>query len=294
MLQRAIQFFSEGYRLEGTLYLPDDYAPGEQRRAIIANSGYKGFNEFYPRLFAGSLTAAGFVCLGFDYRGFAASEGLQGRVLIDEQVQDIRNALTFLQAQPEVDPQRIGLIGWGMGAANVVLAAAADSGAKAVAGLNGFFDGARWLRSVHSDERWKSLVADVAEDRHSRVTTGRMQLVDPFLYYPLDPITERHVQVELAALHSFSEQQVSLQFTESVLEMNAEQAVASLSPRPLFIAHGVNNRLHPLRESEALYRSAKEPKQLHLIDGQHNDFMYGDHPEFRRLMGELARFFGQM
>ncbi|MFD6211457.1 alpha/beta hydrolase [Peribacillus sp. NPDC060253] len=114
MIKRQIQFYSEGYKLDGTVYLPDDYKKGEKRPAIIPNSGYQGFNEFYPKLFAENLTAAGYVCLGFDYRSFAKSEGEEGRVILDEQVEDIQNAITFLSLQEEVDSDRIGLIGWGM------------------------------------------------------------------------------------------------------------------------------------------------------------------------------------
>lgn len=48
MQERTVYFYSEGYKLDGTLYLPDDIQPGEQRPAIIPNSGYQGFNKFYP------------------------------------------------------------------------------------------------------------------------------------------------------------------------------------------------------------------------------------------------------
>jgi len=35
------------------------------------------------------------------------------------QIEDIRNAVTFLQHQPEVVPERIGLFGVSLGGANV-------------------------------------------------------------------------------------------------------------------------------------------------------------------------------
>ena len=292
MQMRSIHFYSEGYKLDGTLYLPDDYKPGEKRPAIIPNSGYNGFNEFYPRLFARNLTEAGYVCLGFDYRGFAKSEGERGRVILDEQVEDIKNAITYLQIQEEVDPERIGLIGWGMGASNVVRVAAADKRVKAVAALNGFFNGERWLRSIHSYVDWHNILKMIEEDRIRRVTTGKSLLADPFIHYPLDPATDDYVQKELAVLEPF-DKQTQLQFTESIATMNAEKVVADISPRPLFVAHGKDNLLHPLDESLSLYAAAKEPKQFYLIDGKHNDFMYHDHPVFQELIGQLKAFFQQ-
>lgn len=290
MIERQISFYSEGYKLDGTIYLPDDYKEGEKRPAIIPNSGYQGFNEFYPRLFSKQLTKAGFVCLGFDYRGFANSEGEIGRVILDEQVEDIKNAITFLEIQEEVDPNAIGLIGWGMGAANVVRVTAQDKRVKAVAALNGFYHGERWLKSIHSYVEWKDILKMVKEDRVRRVTVGKSLLEDPFIHYPLDPATNDYVQKELAPLEPFGNK-TYLQFSDSIINMNAEKVVADIAPRPIFVGHGKDNLLHPLEESLQLYRSAREPKQLYIIDGKHNDFMYEDHKEFSKLTKELIRFF---
>ena len=290
MREVHIEFYSEGCKLDGTLYLPDDYRPGEKRPAIIPNSGYQGFNEFYPKLFSEYLTRAGFVCLGFDYRGFAKSEGVPGRVILDEQVQDIRNAITCLRTREEADPERIGLIGWGMGASNVVRVAAQDKRVKAVAALNGFYVGERWLKSVHTYVDWHRILQDIEEDRVRRVTTGQSRLADPFLHYPLDETTEQHVNVELAHIPAFGKQ-TAVQFTESIVEMNAEAEAAKIAPRPLFIGHGRNNFLHPREEAEALYAAAAEPKTLYWIEGKHNDFMYRDHPEMNRLMDHVIEFF---
>jgi uncharacterized protein len=290
MRERQISFYSEGFKLEGTVYLPDDYQVGERRPAIIPNSGYNGFNTFYPRLFAKYLTEAGYVCLGFDYRSFANSEGVKGRVILDEQVQDIQNAITFLQIQEEVNPDQIGLVGWGMGASNVVRVAAADKRVKAVAALNGFFNGERWLRSIHSYVEWKNILKMIEEDRVRRVTTGKSLLADAFIHYPLDPATNDTVNVDLAKNYPFGKE-TALQFSESIVTLNADKVAAEISPRALFVAHGKDNLLHPLDESQALFEAAKEPKQFYLIDGKHNDFMYDKHPVFEDLIEKLEAFF---
>ena len=290
MKERQISFYSEGLKLDGTIYLPDDYQPGEKRPAIIPNSGYQGFNEFYPRLFARNLTEAGYVCLGFDYRGFAKSEGQQGRVILDEQVQDIKNAITFLQLQEEVDPDNISLIGWGMGASNVVRVAASDDRVKAVAALNGFFNGERWLKSIHSYVEWVEIKKMIEEDRSLRVTTGSSKYEDPFIHYPLDPATNDYVQKELAPLSPFGKL-TQLQFTESIIELNADKVAKDIKC-PLFVAHGKDNLLHPLDETLHFYDAAAEPKKLYIIDGKHNDFMYHEHPVFQDLITQLNTFFG--
>lgn len=293
MQMKNISFYSEGCKLNGTLYLPDDYRVGERRPAIIPNSGYQGLDEIYPRLFAQALTKVGYVCLGFDYRGFGKSEGEYGRVLIDEQVQDIRNAISFLELQDEVDPDRIGLIGWGMAGANAILAAEQDQRVKAVAGLNGFYNGERWLRSIYSYVDWINILAVVKEDRARRVTTGKSKMEETFTYYPLDPATNDYVKKNLVDGVDGYGTEVQLQFTESVIELDSDKVIANIAPRPVFIGHGKDNLLHPIDESKEVFAAASEPKTFYEIDGKHNDFMFQDHPIFDDMVDQLEAFFAE-
>ena len=110
MITRKMEFYSNCYRLAAALYLPDDYEEGQKLPCIIPNSGYMGLNEIYPALFARALTKRGFACFGFDYRGFLDNGGPAGVCKLDEQVEDIRNAVTFAGTLAEVDTDRIGLL----------------------------------------------------------------------------------------------------------------------------------------------------------------------------------------
>ncbi|MER7665433.1 alpha/beta fold hydrolase [Streptomyces sp. NPDC096193] len=290
MIEKETVFYSEGSRLEATIYYPDDLPDGRQHAALVINSGYQGFNEFYPKLFAQRLTARGYVCLGFDYRGMADSEGEKGRVLIEEQVQDVRNAVTFIRSRDDVDSRRVGLVGWGMGAANVILAAEKAGDIAGVAALNGFYDGERWLQSIHTYDEFLKIVEEVAEDRVNRVLNGESKLADTFAHYPLDPATGDYVEKELSQVYGFGHP-TRLQFTESILDLEVAHVVANLASTPLFIAHGERNSLHPYAEARSLYAAAVSPKTLYTIDGRHNDFMYDDHPEFALLCDGLHDFF---
>ena len=82
MKTRDVVFYSEGAKMAGTIYLPDDYKEGEKRAAVLCNSGWTGVNKCYPALYARALTAYGFVCMGFDYRG-CDSELLHQRRALD-------------------------------------------------------------------------------------------------------------------------------------------------------------------------------------------------------------------
>ena len=291
MEEQHIEFFSDGLKLQGSLYLPDGPDAEKRKLALIPCSGYQGLNSFYPRLFAEALTKKGFPCFGFDYRGFAESEGTRGRVILDEQVKDILSAVTCTLMQLGAEAgDGVGLIGWGMGAALVLQAAARDPRVKSVAALNGFYVGRRWLQSVHSDSEMESILDQVKEDRRRRVRGEPSERIEAFAHYPLDPTTRKHVEVELAQEEAFGHP-VTVQFTESILQLNAEESSLSLVNRPVLVAHGKANELHPPSEAHSLYARLSEPRVFLEIQGAHNDFMYADDTRFLGLVEELGEFF---
>jgi pimeloyl-ACP methyl ester carboxylesterase len=74
-----------------------------------------------------ALAGAGFVVMRFDERGRGKSEA--GAVSFDEQVEDARRAYRTLLVQPEVDPDRIVLVGHGEGGLRALAVAAGRGGA---------------------------------------------------------------------------------------------------------------------------------------------------------------------
>src|SRR5215211_4680651 len=119
---RSVSFESSGLRLDGDLHSPERSAD-ERLPGVVVCSGYQGLKDIHPARFARSLVPAGFLCLGFDYRGFGKSEGRQGRLFPQEQVEDTLAAVGFLASAPEVDSARIALVGWGLGGGIVIAAA---------------------------------------------------------------------------------------------------------------------------------------------------------------------------
>ena len=47
-MHKPVTFFSEGVRLAGDLYLPDDLASGEKRAGIVLCHGYTGVRTSNP------------------------------------------------------------------------------------------------------------------------------------------------------------------------------------------------------------------------------------------------------
>ena len=55
MKNREVVFYSEGARMVGNVYLPDDYKEGEKRPAVLCNSGWTGVNKCCPALYAHAI-----------------------------------------------------------------------------------------------------------------------------------------------------------------------------------------------------------------------------------------------
>src|SRR6266542_3329768 len=111
------------------------------RKASFYAHGLGGTMRFRTPDIAQALANAGYLALIFDYRGFGESEGAPHRLIPLEQVEDLLCAVTFLAAQAEVDPDRLGLWGISFGAAHVLVAGARERRVKAVVSGGGFGDG---------------------------------------------------------------------------------------------------------------------------------------------------------
>jgi pimeloyl-ACP methyl ester carboxylesterase len=286
MASRPVSFESAGFRLDGDLHLPEEQRPASGWPAVVVCSGYQGLKDIHPARFGRVLLPAGFACLGFDYRSFGKSEGRPGRLVPQEQVEDVRSAVAFLATVPEIDPNRIALVGWALGGGIVIAAAAEDSHVRAVVALNSIGDGARATRAVHDGDSWARLLARIEADR----TRDESELVPPFEILPLDRVTEGYADDELRRYAGFGTS-VSLESAAALLDFRPEALVGRLAPRPLLLVHGSENRLNPPEESVELHRLAGEPKELVLVPGAgHTEWMYDDHPTFRRVAALTLSF----
>jgi uncharacterized protein len=289
---RPIAIFSDGIRLAGLLDVPDETSA--RRPAILLCSGFQGLKEIIPAKLRAPFAAAGFVTFAFDYRGFGESDGERGRVIPDEQVADVRAAITVVQQQAEVDADRIGLVGWGFGGGIVVQAAALDERMKAVACLNGIGDGGRAVRATRSEESWPQIQEQIAADRVARALTGvPSRRVSPWDVVPLDPDTRANVDEDMYGRHAaFGRDPVSLESAEAYYAFRPERQAAWISPRPLLIVHGARNRLHPIAEARGLYAHAREPKTLiELPDATHLDWIQPDHPTYATTVPRIVAWF---
>jgi dipeptidyl aminopeptidase/acylaminoacyl peptidase len=266
MASHAVSFYSEGTRLSGDLFLPDGLASGEKRAGIVLCHGYTGVRNLYLPDTAKVLTDAGYVVLTFDYKGWGDSDGPKSRLSPYGRVIDSQAALTFLGAQPMVDPDRLGIYGTSYGGATVVWTAAIDPRVKAVVSVVGIGHGRRWMRSVRRPDEFSDLLAKSEADRVRRVMTGQSEFADRSAVLLPD-----RQSADLAAAarrgNPGAVNEIPLEYIDDTLGFHPEWIVDKIAPRPVLFITSDDDRLVPPDESESLYAKAGEPKRLIMLKG---------------------------
>ncbi|MBP6821037.1 MAG: acetylxylan esterase [Acidobacteria bacterium] len=162
---REITFYSDGIGCYGKIFFPKGFSPSGKTPGIVLGQGWAG-NHFSIEKYGARFAERGLVAMVIDYRGWGSSDGFiaqaeptvsrgekepvrddarhssgkvetvtkRTRLIPLKQVEDYRNAISYLQGEPGVDPDRIGIWGSSFAGGNVIVVAALDSRVKAVVG----------------------------------------------------------------------------------------------------------------------------------------------------------------
>ena len=141
----TLSFVAEGDdRVTAHLYLPDDLKPGERRAAMLAlhPTGAQGKAIVAglgnaSRGYGLELARRGYVVLAPDYPSFGelANYDFAADKYVSGTMKGIVNhirSVDFLQSRPEVDPERIGVIGHSLGGHNAMFVGVFDERLKVI------------------------------------------------------------------------------------------------------------------------------------------------------------------
>ena len=291
-MEQNVSFRSDGLKIACTLFQPEHIPPSECP-GIVMCQGMAGVKEYFwfPQI-GRRLAQLGFVALIWDYRGVGESEGEPGRLFPHEQADDMRNALTFLQTLPSVDPQRLGLIGWSFGAGMIPYVAAVDPRVKCSVAIAGWADGRRWMRHIRRQWEWLDLLDRIEADRRNRLTTGNSELMQPGEILVGDPgAAQAREQIfsKIPHMAQYGGTQWSLATAEKLIEFHPIDFVHLIAPRPIMYIVAEKDATCPADHVLDMYQRTQEPKKLWVIPGIPHYAVY-DEPHSTQVLQATIQF----
>ena len=271
-----------GITLAADLYLPKDRGT-DKLAAIVVGGPFGAVKEQSSGLYAQTMAERGFATLAFDPSYTGESGGEPRNVASpDINTEDFSAAVDFIGLRPEVDRERIGVIGicgWGGMALST---AAIDKRIKAVVAST-MYDMTRVMSKGYNDsvtpqqrtetleqlsfQRWKD--AEKGSPAYGPVSlelkSGEPEFVIQYAAYYK---TKRGFHPR--AINSNASW--TLTTPMSFMNLPILTYIAEISPRPVLLVHG--EKAHSRYFSETAYAAAAEPKELMIIKGATHTDLY--------------------
>lgn len=245
-MEKPVTFRNNRQQLIGILHVPNGLSREEKAPAIAMFHGFTGNKTETHRLFvqiARDLCDAGFVLLRFDFRGSGDSEGEFEDMTVPGEVSDAKRSLEFLRGQPEIDEERIGVIGLSLGGRVATILASVDQRVKFVILLSPALGPLKEkFTSLMDDEPLKRLESGEAV----KVSNG--WYLKKSFFDTLDDPVPLNVMDEIRA--------------------------------PVLIIHGENDQVVPIETSKKGYgiiRNLNEKNELHVVKGSDHTFSDREH-----------------
>jgi fermentation-respiration switch protein FrsA (DUF1100 family) len=295
-MRRNITFNSQGSACAGWLYVPEGLPEGQQAPAIVLAGALTSVKEIVLPLYAERFAAAGLVVLAFDYRYLGESEGTpRGQIFPYEQQEDIRNALSWLSLQPEVDGERMGAWGVSLGGAHVLYLAAYDRRIKAVVGVVPWLGTSDLLVQVMGRDWLQQYLGSLTQDRVARYQTGVVNYINAAAVDNGPGMMRGAGQYEFYA-HAAStiapnwHNQVTLESVEKIIEFDPTPSLHLVAPTPLLMIIAENDLALPASISLAAFEQAGEPRQWLALPCDHFD-VYDQEPWLTQSVNAALEYF---
>ena len=277
-MQQKIIFKSKGLNCSGLFYLPDNYSATDDVKlpAIAMAHGMGTTKEVGLPQFAERFADAGFAVLIFDFRNLGESEGTpRGQIFAEDQQEDYRNAITWLQLQSQIDPERIGVWGFSFSGGHVLQIAAFDRRIKCVVAqvpaVSGFLAAQR--SNTPSDLYGVGMM--LSQDRIRRYETGEVNYL-PFVappgqpcFFPSSEEAREFFEAAQVASEGRFENRITFESLERLSYFEPAVRIDAISPTPLRMILAKKDFLVPTDIALAAYARAHEPKSLVFLEGGH-------------------------
>lgn len=283
-MRTNVTFTSAGIDIAGHLYAPDTPTDGPLASVVVGHPG-SGVKEQTAGAYAQRLADAGFAALAFD----AAYQGESGgtpRGVEDpaQRVEDFKSAVSYLTTRPEIDSDRIGVLGICASGGYVIPAAVTDHRIRAAATvsavdlalnfrlgpdgtqdpavLQSLLDAAAAARTAEAAGRPLPMMPLRTTEEEARA--GGRYSYEGWEYYSTD-----------RGGHPRQADEITISSIDKIVTFNAFHLIGLLAPRPLLMVAG--NEAATAWMSEQAVKQANEPKRLHWIEGASHIDLYDRH-----------------
>lgn len=299
IMRQEVTFQSNGLTIVAHLYSPEGDA-GQRWPAIVVSHPAGGVKEQTAGLYSRLLAEQGFVTIAFDTAFYGESEGTP-RGLEDpaQRVEDIKSAVSFLTQRPEVDPERIGLLGICASGGYIIPATATDLRIKAVAGVSPAEIG-RFFRDGY-DGKQDPAVFQAMLDNAAKARTAEARGEGPqaFPVFPPDEQSARDMGQYVfegweyyctdRAQHPRSVTRMPWISVDKIGSFDGFRFIDAIAPRPLLLVAGTKADTRWI--AEEAFEMAADPKELVWIEGASHVDLYDRLEYVEPAVAHLTKFY---
>lgn len=274
-MRSDIEFPSEGRTLRGWLYRCD--TTRQPAPCIVMAHGLSAVKEQYLDRYADVFNAAGFGVVLYDHANFGASDG-QPRQEADPILQrrGYRDAISFAQTVPWIDPDRIGLWGTSYSGGHVLAVAAHDRRVRCVVSQVPTISGQRSGERRTRADRVPGQIAAFEADRAARFGGGAPAMFPAVSDNPDEAcaMAGRDACAFFTGSQAFApawRNELTLRSAELARENEPGVHITRISPTPLLMIVADHDLVTPTDICLEAYQRALPPKQLVMVAGGHFD-----------------------
>lgn len=282
-MEEEITFFSGGEQIMGTVCLPGDLEKKVPGVALL--HGYGSFRDDITGFLelAKLLAEEGIASVRFDFRGCGVS-GESGYIHPhNESIEDACAALSYLDGRPEVDPNRLAVVGMSVGGGIAVQVAGLDERVRCAVALAPVADGGWWLKHLWTSTRgvddWLDFLNRLSIDRKQRAKNGsseKVEIEEILAYGPEDLAAHEEMRKKYPQFAT----QAYLSSADSLLQFQPRQFAHLVAPRPLRLVHSLTDTSVPIYHSYELFGKAGPIRDLQIIPDSPHAFWIGDHNKY--------------
>jgi uncharacterized protein len=297
--KEKVHFQSEGLKVVGTLFRPQNSKEEEvSLPAILVAGAMSGVKEQVAGQYAERIAKDGYVTLVLDHRHFGESEG-EPRQHEDpaKKLEDFKNAISFISSLKGIDRERIGACGISMGGGYMLQLAAFDRRIKSVSIVASGLNLADTLLEILGKEGFVNFLKEFNNARQRHYDTGEVQYIpavatdnkpaamigdEPFEYY--------------GTSRAWSPGWVNRYTTESIenlMSYNAIPYARHVSPTPLLIIHGKNDKYCLPKFAQEVYDLADEPKGILWLDTSNHIDLYDNEKYVGPAISKIVEWFNK-